>query len=140
MGDKIECADGQVRFFGLPSEGHENDGAPVRQHVKCQNTGCVRARPEEPPVPIHEDTQRPVFCGGCGKVLLCDHVTPHRPVEHVVGTVREPVLVKVWACRECGTTLREEKEAMSPLALDDLPMSALAGLGIVLEAREGDER
>lgn len=116
--------------FGLPDDvEHTSNGAPILKHVKCATVGCDRARPEHPPLPIHEDTVQPVFCGGCGEVLHCDHVPAEKDEDEITGTLLQPVLISRRRCRTCKTVLHEKRVEQKPVAFEDLPASLLAGLG-----------
>jgi hypothetical protein len=123
-------------FFGLPDE-YEDARAGLRQHLKCGTLGCERARPDYPAQPVHEDTVHPVLCGGCGQVMLCDHEAEASPRETVGGTLSAPVTTVAVHCRRCSSVIDSHEVHHDPVALEDLPASALAALGVSFPAPRG---
>jgi hypothetical protein len=126
--EKVEEEHGFI--FGLPDE-HDDAGARVLKHVKCETPGCDRASPQHPPQPVHEDTQQPVLCGGCGAPLVCDHELVDE-VEEPGGTLAEPVTYYRRVCHACHAVLEERVVQREPMRLEDLPVSVLADLGVPL--------
>lgn len=83
--------------------------------VNCRTPGCDRLNRQ---YVIHEDTILPVYCGGCGRLLYCDHAHTKSPAT-LEGTLGRPLHVQVTSCVVCGMVLDRVE---TPIPPDQVPL------------------
>lgn len=93
----------------------------VATHVLlCNSPGCPNRGHH---VQVHEDTVFPAHCGGCGKVLHCDHDVQQRTVR--AGTLGDPIEHRETHCPRCSTVFERKTRRLDPIPLASLPISIL---------------
>ena len=108
--------------FGTPDD-YETAGAPSDKTLICSTNDCSAQNRQ---VALHVDTVLPVYCGGCGEVLHCEHNWVTETT--TIGTLAAPLQHNQDVCTLCPTRQPATITALPPIDIAQLPISVVAAL------------
>lgn len=112
----------QGSTFGTPDD-HETAGAPSDKTLICATNDCSQQNRQ---VAVHTDTVLPIYCGGCGNVLHCEH--DWQTLNTTAGTLANPIQVVQETCAVCLTQQPPVTTPLPPIDISALPVSVIAAM------------